>query len=147
MINGLRFFCFSLGVHWSVILSVFGFIGSISTFILAIFIDGKLMTKNIFPETALEWTALVGVGFTSFIVQITFTQALKYQMAAIVSLERKAADVIFAFLYQVIIFKVRVILLAIEFRCSRKYFLRQRLFFSICNFRKCLLLTVPEEQH
>ena len=69
-----------------------------------------MMTKHIFPETALEWTALVGVGFTSFIVQITFTQALKYQMAATVSLERKAADVMFAFLYQITIFMVRVIL-------------------------------------
>ena len=74
-----------------------------------------MLTKHIFPETTLEWIALVGVGFTSFIVQITFTQALKYQMAAIVSLERKAADVMFAFLYQVTIFMVRVILLAINF--------------------------------
>ena len=73
------------------------------------------MTKHIFPETALEWAGLIGVGFTSFIVQITFTQALKYQKAAIVSLERKAADVIFAFLYQVTIFMVKIILLAYKF--------------------------------
>ena len=95
-------------MHWSVILSVFGFIGSISTFILAILIDGKMMTQRIFPESTSEWAALVGVGFSSFVVQISFTQALKYGMAATVSLERKAADVIFAFLYQVIIFMVRL---------------------------------------
>ena len=93
-------------MHWSVILSGFGFIGSISTFILAILIDGKMMTQQIFPESILETAALLGVGFSSFVVQISFTQALKYETAATVSLERKAADVIFAFLYQVTIFRV-----------------------------------------
>ena len=97
-----------LGVHWSVILSVFGFVGTISTFILAIMIDGNMMKNHIFPTTAWEWIALLGVGFASFIVQISFTQALRYQMAATVSLERKAADVIFAFLYQITIFMVKV---------------------------------------
>ena len=91
-------------MHWSVILSVFGFVGSISTFILAVLIDGKMITEHIFPASTLEWAALLGVGFSSFVVQISFTQALKYEMAATVSLERKAADVIFAFLYQVTIF-------------------------------------------
>ena len=115
-------------MHWSVILSVFGFIGSISTFILAILIDGKMMTQQIFPESILEWAALLGVGFSSFVVQISFTQALKYETAATVSLERKAADVIFAFLYQVTIFRVGLNKQDIIFEKS----LNQKFFQEIC---------------
>ena len=111
-------------MHWSVILSVFGFIGSISTFILAILIDGKMMTQQIFPESILEWAALLGVGFSSLVVQISFTQALKYETAATVSLERKAADVIFAFLYQVTIFRVGLNKQDIIFEKSLNHFPR-----------------------
>ena len=71
-------------------------------------VDGNIMKKHIFPENLLEWIALLGVGFASFIVQISFTKALQYEMAATVSLERKAADVIFAFLYQITIFMVKL---------------------------------------
>ena len=133
-------------MHWSVILSVFGFVGSISTFILAIIIDGKMITEHIFPASTLEWAALLGVGFSSFVVQISFTQALKYEMAATVSLERKAADVIFAFLYQVTIFMVRFNLQYIRLEKHNKMLVYSSDSFDLSyNSRKYLLLTVLEE--
>ena len=63
-------------------------------------------TKHIFPVSTVEWAFLVSIGFISFIVQVSFTKALQLEMAAKVSMERKAADVIFAFLYQIVIFAV-----------------------------------------
>ena len=90
---------------------MFGFIGLVSTFVAAVLIDGKMATKHIFPSTGWEWGALFGLGFLSFVIQVSFTKALQFQMAAIVSMERKASDVIFAFLYQIAIFVVLVYLI------------------------------------
>ena len=111
-------------------------------------VDGNIMKKHIFPETLLEWIALLGVGFASFIVQISFTKALQYEMAATVSLERKAADVIFAFLYQITIFMVK--LYKILYSNFDKKKLSLLVFFDpqliSKYFRKYLHRTVPEEQ-
>ena len=90
------------------VLSVFGFTGFFPTFVAAVLIDGKMATKHIFPSTGWEWGALFAIGFLSFVIQFSFTRALQFQMAAIVSMERKAFDVIFAFLYQIAIFMVRL---------------------------------------
>ena len=79
-------------------------------------------TKHIFPVSTVEWAFLVSIGFISFIVQVSFTKALQLEMAAKVSMERKAADVIFAFLYQIVIFAVCPFLctysVCLDFRCK-----------------------------
>ena len=79
-------------------------------------------TKHIFPVSTVEWAFLVSIGFISFIVQVSFTKALQLEMAAKVSMERKAADVIFAFLYQIVIFAVCPFLCTysvfFDFRCN-----------------------------
>ena len=49
-------------------------------------------TKHIFPVSTVAWAFLVSIGFISFIVQVSFTKALQLEMAAKVSMERKAAD-------------------------------------------------------
>ena len=82
-------------------------------------------TKHIFPVSTVEWAFLVSIGFLSFIVQVSFTKALQLEMAAKVSMERKAADVIFAFLYQIVIFAVCRFLCTysvfFNFRCKNNY--------------------------
>ena len=98
---------FSLDLHWSTILSLFGCIGFFSTFTAAVMIDGEMATKHIFPTSAQDWSMLIGNGLLSFVVQVCFTKALQFEKASTISLERKATDVIFAFLFQIIIFMVR----------------------------------------
>ena len=89
---------------------MFGCIGFFSTFIAAVIIDGDMATKHIFPTSAQDWSMLIGNGLLSFVVQVCFTKALQFEKASTISLERKATDVIFAFLFQIIIFMVRLIL-------------------------------------
>ena len=112
-------------LHWSVILSIFSLTGFFCTFVAAVLIDGDVGTKHIFPVSTVEWAFLVSIGFTSFIVQVSFTRALQLEMAAKVSMERKAADVIFAFLYQIVIFAVCPFLCTysvfFDFRCIFYY--------------------------
>ena len=69
-------------------------------------IDGEMATKHIFPTSAQDWSMLIGNGLLSFVVQVCFTKALQFEKASTISLERKATDVIFAFLFQIIIFMV-----------------------------------------
>ena len=99
---------FSLDLHWSTVLSVFGCVGFFATFIVAVIIDGDMARKHIFPGSFQEWIMLIVVGLLSFIIQVCFTKALQFEMASTASLERKASDVIFAFLFQICIFMVRV---------------------------------------
>ena len=71
-------------------------------------IDGEFATKHIFPSSFKEWSGLAAVGVLSFVIQVCFTKALQLEMASTASLERKATDVIFAFLFQITIFMVRM---------------------------------------
>ena len=106
MLQFLTTVCTFLDLHWSIVLSNFGFIGFLTTLIVAILVDGKVATKNIFPLSVHEWGLMIAVGLLSFVVQVCFTKALQYENASTASLERQASDVIFAFLFQVIIFQV-----------------------------------------
>ena len=74
--------------------------------IAAILIDGELGTRHIFPVTFKEWSLLITIGLLSFVVQFTLTKALQLELASTVALERKSSDVIFAFLFQIVIFWV-----------------------------------------
>ena len=75
-------------------------------FAVAVIIDGEFATKHIFPTAIKDWSMIIVVGLLSFVIQLCFTKALQFEMASTVSLERKAADVIFAFLFQITIFMV-----------------------------------------
>ena len=98
--------CIFSDIHWSIVLSIFGFIGFLITLVVAILINGDVATKHIFPPSFHEWGLLIAVGLLSFVVQVCFTKALQYEKASTASLERQASDVIFAFLFQVTIFQV-----------------------------------------
>ena len=73
---------------------------------MAVIIDGEFATKHIFPSSFKDWSGLAAVGVLSFVIQVCFTKALQLEMASTASLERKATDVIFAFLFQITIFMV-----------------------------------------
>ena len=75
-------------------------------FTAALIIDGEMASKHIFPTSVKDWGMLIGNGLLSFVVQVCFTKAHQFEKASTISLERKATDVIFAFLFQIIIFMV-----------------------------------------
>ena len=101
-----KIYFFIPDLHWSTVLSVFGCVGFFSTFTMAVIIDGEFATKHIFPSRFEEWAGLAAVGVLSFVIQVCFTKALQLEMASTASLERKATDVIFAFVFQITIFMV-----------------------------------------
>ena len=49
---------------------------------------------------------MVGVGLLSFLAQILLTVSLQLEEAGKVSIMRKAGDILFAFLFQILIFNV-----------------------------------------
>ena len=101
---------FFVDLHYSTILLVFGFVGLCMSFTTAVFVDGEMGTKHFFPGASVrEWGLLLVVGMLSFVCQVAQTKALQFAMAATVSLERRAFDVIFAFLFQILIFSVSVL--------------------------------------
>ena len=59
------------------------------------------------PKTVTGWILLTAVGVLSFIGQIMLTTACKIENAGIVALVRKAFDIVFSFLVQILVFGVR----------------------------------------
>ena len=59
-----------------------------------------------FPESGLERFYIILVGALGFLQQATEFLAVKFESAAIVALLYKAFEVIFSFVFQILIFKV-----------------------------------------
>ena len=59
-----------------------------------------------FPESGLERFYIILVGALGFLKQATEFLAVKFESAAIVALLYKAFEVIFSFVFQILIFKV-----------------------------------------
>ena len=58
----------------------------------------KIITLNeIIPNTYIAWILLFSVGFLSFLGQIALTTACKIESAGLVSLVRKAFDIVISF--------------------------------------------------
>ena len=58
------------------------------------------------PEEPIARLEIVSIGVLSFFAQIAFVVAAKYENAASVALLRNAFNVIFAFLFQIVVFQV-----------------------------------------
>ena len=59
------------------------------------------------PEGPIARLEIVSIGVLSFFAQIAFVVAAQYENAASVALLRNAFNVIFAFLFQIVVFQVR----------------------------------------
>jgi len=87
-------------VHWSVNLSIYGCIGFIECLIAVL-----IFTPLCLPESGLERFYLILIGILSLFAQMTFVIACKFENAATVCLLRNAFNVIFAFIFQIVVFQ------------------------------------------
>eukprot|EP00090_Calanus_glacialis_P012853 TRINITY_DN21480_c0_g1_i2.p1 TRINITY_DN21480_c0_g1~~TRINITY_DN21480_c0_g1_i2.p1 ORF type:complete len:347 (-),score=48.63 TRINITY_DN21480_c0_g1_i2:38-1078(-) len=87
------------GVHYSVTLSIFGLIGMLES---AVFMFA--LGDGCIPACGEDRLMMVGVGLLSFLAQILLTVSLQLEEAGKVSIMRKAGDILFAFLFQILIF-------------------------------------------
>ena len=62
-----------------------------------------------FPDNVYDWLICVAIGVLSYAGQFALTVSLQVEAAGIATLIRKAFDIIFAYLFQIVIFQVRQI--------------------------------------
>ena len=89
-------------IHWSVTCTVFGILGSFES-LIAVLIFAPLCL----PDSRMDKFYLVLIGILSFLAQIGLVLSAQFENAATVALIRKACDVIFAFIFQLVFFDVR----------------------------------------
>ena len=91
-------------IHWSVTCTVFGILGSIES-LIAVLIFAPLCL----PDSGMDKFYLVLIGILSFLAQIGLVLSAQFENAATVALIRKACDVIYAFIFQLVFFDVRIL--------------------------------------
>ena len=96
------FIIYYLGVYWSTSSAICGLVGFFFCMLVS-FIFGESFC---FPESGLERFYIILVGALGFLEQATTFLAVKFESAAIVALLYKAFEVIFSFVFQILIFKV-----------------------------------------
>jgi len=87
------------GIHYSVTLTAFGTVGSIESLIIA-----SIFGSFCIPTCGLDRFLMLSIGLLSFIAQIGLTVSLQLEEASKVSVMRKAGDILFAFLFQILLF-------------------------------------------
>ena len=88
--------------------SVVGFTGALTVRIVLHFASFDTITwDEVLPLSYIGWILLCLVGFLSFLGQITLTTACKIENAGLVSLIRKAFDIVLSFVAQILVFGVR----------------------------------------
>ena len=60
-----------------------------------------------FPDSIHDWLICISIGILSYAGQFALTVSLQVEAAGIATLIRKAFDIIFAYLFQIVIFQVR----------------------------------------
>ena len=60
-----------------------------------------------FPDNVHDWLICIAIGVLSYAGQFALTVSLQVEAAGIATLIRKAFDIIFAYLFQIVIFQVR----------------------------------------
>ena len=88
-------------IHWSVINTIFGGLGFIECLIFVL-----IFSPMCLPESPFEQLDLILIGFLSFISQIGLVVSSKLESASTVAILRKAFEVIFAFIFQILFFQV-----------------------------------------
>ena len=104
LIFKLLLILFHPGIHWSVINTIFGSIGFIECLVPVL-----IFSPLCLPESLIDLVFLILIGVLSFIAQIGLVISCKLEKATTVSIVRKAFDVIFAFIFQILLFQVCII--------------------------------------
>lgn len=87
-------------LHWSVVLTTFGFIGFLESVIVAVSVGNVAL-----PVSKSDIILCLLLGFMGYLGQILFTISAYFETASKVAVLRKAFDIIFAFLFQITFFK------------------------------------------
>ena len=96
-------------VPFATVLMHFGVVSSVGGIILVLVFDvynADLQFTGSFPTTLYECLILVSIGFLSFMGQLTLTVGMQIEAAGLITLMRKAFALIFAYTFQVTLFKV-----------------------------------------
>ena len=87
----------------------FGTIGLLISFILTMIFDVAMESTEMdggFPDNIHDWLICISIGILSYAGQFALTVSLQVEAAGIATLIRKAFDIIFAYLFQIVIFQV-----------------------------------------
>ena len=128
------FIIYYLGVYWSTSSAICGLVGFFFCMLVS-FIFGESFC---FPESGLERFYIILVGALGFLEQATTFLAVKFESAAIVALLYKAFEVIFSFVFQILIFKVIFQFLCFHNEVKSLLNLQSRIIFYLFHFRKFL---------
>ena len=96
-------------VHSATVVFNFSIIGFIDGFILTMVFDVVLESPEIkggLPTNVYDWLTCVAIGMLSYAGQFALTVSLQVEAAGVATLMRKAFDIIFSYLFQILIFKV-----------------------------------------
>ena len=88
-------------MHWTATVSSFGVFGFFECLVALL-----LFGETCLPASGLERFNVVLIGCLSFFAQIGLVVSAQFESAANVALLRKAFDVIFAFIFQILFFHV-----------------------------------------
>ena len=96
-------------VHSATVVFNFSIIGFIDGFIFTMVFDVVLESPEIkggLPTDIYDWLTCVLIGILSYAGQFALTVSLQVEAAGVATLMRKAFDIIFSYLFQILIFKV-----------------------------------------
>ena len=106
----ISFFEKITGIPTFTIIASFSIVGFTCALIVKLvfhFTSFEIVTLNeIIPNSYIAWILLFAVGFLSFLGQIALTTACKIESAGLVSLVRKAFDIVISFMVQILVFAV-----------------------------------------
>lgn len=87
--------------------SIVGFTCALTVKLVFHFTSFEIISLDeIIPNSYIAWILLFLVGFLSFLGQIALTTACKIESAGLVSLVRKAFDIVISFMVQIFVFAV-----------------------------------------
>ena len=97
-------------MHSATVLVNYSIIGFLAGLILTLVFDVYLESSDIkggLPTSVYDWLLLISIGVLSYAGQFALTVSLQVEAAGVAALFRKAFDIIFSYLFQIIVFKVR----------------------------------------
>ena len=95
------YFIYIIDLHLTVPTTCFGIVGFFASTIMALIIDGSIL-----PKTWMDTGILLVGGMLSLLGQFLTTIALKLESAGKVALSIKASQILFSFIFQILLFDV-----------------------------------------
>ena len=95
------FYIYIIDLHLTVPTTCFGIVGFFASTIMALIIDGSVL-----PKTWMDTGILLVGGMLSLLGQFLTTIALKLESAGKVALSIKASQILFSFIFQILLFDV-----------------------------------------